>query len=331
MRRLTGWTIAALATATMIAACGGSSSGMSGTANNPARTIAKDPGQSGDAQTAAVATEPADSLRVVVMEDGVPLAGATVTWSTTGAGARVSPATSQTDAEGIAATKWTLSQRAGTQTATASLAGASGSPVAFHATATPGPASILTKVAGDEQTGIIRGSFPTQLKVAVTDQFANPLSGVRVNFAQTGGVTPVNTAVLTDASGQAATTVIGADAPGPASVTVLAGGIANPPIFTLTTADAVREVRVGPDISFASLFNESVNPAVDTIAAGQGVLWRWAGGSHSVQSTGTTIFRNSTVSSTVGNLYILTFNTAGTYQYQCEVHGAEMTGRVVVQ
>lgn len=326
MPRLMQWPGTALVAATMIAACGGSSS----TSNDPAETIAKDPVKSGDAQTAMVATALADSLRVIVMADGAPLAGATVTWATTGAGAAVSPLSSQTDAGGLAATKWTLGQAAGIRTATASLGGASGSPVTFRATATPGPATRLIKLAGDGQTGILRGSFPTQVKVAVTDQFANPILGAAVTFVGTGGITAINPAVLADGNGQAVSPVIGAAAPGVGGVTATVAGVA-PVTFTLTTANAVREVTVGNGDIFTSEFNLSTNPAVDTIAAGQGVLWRWANGTHSVESIGAPSFTSSTVSSTPGRLFTLTFGAAGTYQYDCAVHGPAMSGRVVVQ
>jgi plastocyanin len=114
-------------------------------------------------------------------------------------------------------------------------------------------------------------------------------------------------------------------------MTASVAGIAAPVNFSLTTANAVREVTVGAGIVFTSKRNSSTNAAVDTIAAGQGVLWRWAGGSHSVQSTGAPSFTSSAVSSTVGTLFVLTFGSAGTYQYNCAVHGASMTGRVVVQ
>jgi plastocyanin len=328
MRRLVEWTGAALVAATMIAACGG---GNSSTGNTPATTIAKDPAKSGDAQTAVVATKPSDSLRVIVKEDGAPLAGATVTWAATGTGAAVSPLATQTDAAGLAATAWTLGHASGSQAASASLGSASGSPVTFHATATPGPAAHLTKVAGDGQTGIIRGSFPTQVKVAVTDQFGNPILGTAVTFAGTGGITAVNPAVLTDANGQAVSPVIGAAAPGAGGVTVTAAGIPGSVNFALTTANAVREVTVGSGVVFTSEFNGGTNPAVDTIAPGQGVLWRWAGGTHSVESEGAPSFTSSPISSTPGNLYVLTFGTAGTYQYDCAVHGPAMSGRVVVR
>ena len=87
------------------------------------------------------------------------------------------------------------------------------------------------------------------------------------------------------------------------------------------------------NIFFRSAHYGSQNPAVDTIAAGSTVTWTWgAAGSHSIQSTGTPfIFRNSVVMSAANATYVVTFNTPGTYTYQCGVHGSAMTGRIVVQ
>jgi plastocyanin len=68
---------------------------------------------------------------------------------------------------------------------------------------------------------------------------------------------------------------------------------------------------------------------VDTIAAGGIVTWTWAGGSHSVESTGSPSFATSTVKTS--GTYAVTFATPGTYAYDCGVHGATMTGRVVVR
>jgi plastocyanin len=80
--------------------------------------------------------------------------------------------------------------------------------------------------------------------------------------------------------------------------------------------------------------NGSVNPAVDTVAAGGSVTWTWTNtGSvpHSIQSLGTPVFRNSTVLTGNGSTYRVTFKTAGTYEYDCAVHGAMMSGTIVVQ
>ena len=95
----------------------------------------------------------------------------------------------------------------------------------------------------------------------------------------------------------------------------------------------VGDVLVG-NIFFRSAHNGTTNPAVDTIAAGDSITWAWnAAGSHSIQSTGLVpgIFRNSVVMSGADDSYTVTFRNPGTYTYQCSVHGAAMTGRIVVQ
>ena len=78
----------------------------------------------GDGQTADAGGMTAEPLvvRVLTME-GVPVAGARVTWSASGSGL-VMPGVSTTDAAGRATGFWLLDARVGTQTATASVAGA---------------------------------------------------------------------------------------------------------------------------------------------------------------------------------------------------------------
>src|SRR5512135_3871872 len=80
--------------------------------------------------------------------------------------------------------------------------------------------------------------------------------------------------------------------------------------------------------------NGSVNPAVDTVAIGASVTWTWSNTGnvpHGIQSLGSPLFRNGTVLTGNGSTYRVTFNTAGTYQYDCVVHGAMMSGTIVVQ
>jgi plastocyanin len=94
-----------------------------------------------------------------------------------------------------------------------------------------------------------------------------------------------------------------------------------------------RPVTVG-NIFFRSGHNGSQNPAVDTIAAGDSVTWTWnAAGSHSIRSTGLPpeVFRNSVVMAGAHDTYTVTFRHPGTYTYDCEIHGAAMTGQIVVQ
>jgi plastocyanin len=89
-------------------------------------------------------------------------------------------------------------------------------------------------------------------------------------------------------------------------------------------------VNVGTGIQFVSSHNASTNPAVDTITAGSAMTWTWTGNlPHSVRSTGTPAFTSSGVLTGAGS-YSVTFTTAGTYKYDCGVHGAAMTGTIVV-
>lgn len=117
-------------------------------------------------------------------------------------------------------------------------------------------------------------------------------------------------------------------------ITATSGSLAGSPHQFAATAQAIpttASVTVGPGIVFTSDRNTSSNPAVDTIAAGGKVTWTWAPGSisHSVQSTGTPGFTSSVVQT--NGTYSIPFTTAGTYHYNCAVHGNGMTGTVIVR
>ena len=91
-------------------------------------------------------------------------------------------------------------------------------------------------------------------------------------------------------------------------------------------------VTVGNNF-FRSERNRSVNAAVDTVAVGGKVRWQWVNtGSapHNIASLGTPNFLSGPVETGSGNVYELTFNTPGVYQYNCAIHGNLMTGTVVV-
>lgn len=93
---------------------------------------------------------------------------------------------------------------------------------------------------------------------------------------------------------------------------------------------AAGTVTVGSGIQYVSGHNGSMNPAVDTITAGTTVTWTWTGTlPHGVRSVGTPSFTSSETHTGSGT-YVATFNTAGTYKYDCSVHGAAMTGTIVV-
>jgi plastocyanin len=98
-------------------------------------------------------------------------------------------------------------------------------------------------------------------------------------------------------------------------------------------APPTAAVSVGNNV-FTSRHNGSANPAVDTTAAGGTVTWTWTntgGEPHSIRSLGLSIFRNSQVKSGDGSTYQARFARPGTYLYDCAIHGAAMTGTIVVR
>jgi len=95
----------------------------------------------------------------------------------------------------------------------------------------------------------------------------------------------------------------------------------------------VGQIAVG-NILFRSAHNGTQNPAIDTVAVGSTVTWTWTATgavAHSVQSQGAPNFPSSAIQTGDGMTYAFTFTTPGTYQYDCAVHGAAMSGRIVVQ
>jgi hypothetical protein len=102
--------------------------------NEIPRVIAKSPVKSGDLQTGPVGQALGNKLQVFVTREGVAEEGVSVTWFTNSGS--LSPSRVQTNAEGLSGSTWTLGSTPGTQVATASLDGATGSPLNFTATAT---------------------------------------------------------------------------------------------------------------------------------------------------------------------------------------------------
>lgn len=307
-------------------ACGGGGGGGGVGGGGPSTTIAKAGAPNGDAQTGTVAVALADSLRVLVLEDGNPKAGASVAWSTTGGGT-LSPTSSLTDAAGLAATRWTLGTGAGVQPARATLSGATGSPLNFSATATAGPPSLLTSNAGNNQIGLTSVALAAPISVKVADQFGNGIAGITVDWTvQSGGVQLGSAASTTAVTGVATNTVTGPTAEGAATVRATTTSIAATNVDF--SAQFFRALVTVGNTFFRSDRNASQNTAVDTVQVGQKVRWSVTG-THTVESTGTPSFTSSGTLNT-GSVYTLVFNAAGEYTYDCAIHGGAMTGRIVV-
>ena len=286
--------------------------------------VARTGTESGNAQTGVVGTALASPLRVVVTSDGAPQTGTTVVWSAAGGGT-VAPASAVTDASGIASGTWTLGHTAGAQVANATVTGATGSPVAFSATGTAGPAAAMAIHGGNGQSGVSGSTFATPLEVAVTDEFGNGVAGVTVTWAvASGGGSVTPTTSVSNADGIASTTQTLPAAAGTVTVTATAAGLTgSPQTFTSTATANAGGATV-------MVVNNQFQPASLPVAAGTTVSFVWGTGSighNIVPEPPATIPTDPTVVS-APHTYTVTFNTPGTYRYYCSQHGAAGTGGI---
>jgi plastocyanin len=295
----------------------------------PTTTAIAKASASGDGQSGVVAQPLANPIQVVVTDGGTPAAGVTVGWSTTTPGATLA-ATSVTDASGLASNAWTLGTVAGSQTAQASLSGASGSPVSFTATAAPAAASELEKVSGDGQQGVVGTALANPLVAKVADQFGNGVAGVDVAWSATDGSLSAPT-VPSGPNGTSAVTLTLGATEGPITITATAGSLAGSPQTFTATATAAP-----PPSSDVAVTDFTFQPASLTVAAGTTVTWTWDAGatSHNVTPAVPATPPGASGTFAAPHTYEFTFNTPGTYSYYCTLHGSPTTGMrgvVIVQ
>jgi protocatechuate 3,4-dioxygenase beta subunit len=199
---------------------------------------------SGNGQTVPVGTQPAQPLVVkVVDEDGRPMPGVQVAWTTSAQGDVVAPSPATTDAQGQASAQWTLSSALGAHTVTATVAGVQ--PAQFTATRVVGPAATVQVVSGGGQF-VSTGAQPQPqpLVVKVVDAAGNPVAGVQVAFTPTvqGDVVTPNPAT-TDAQGLATVQWTPNGTAGAHAVTASAAG-AQPATFTSQVGVAPAYITV---------------------------------------------------------------------------------------
>ena len=307
-----------------------SGGGGGGGGGGPTVAIARAPTASGNGQTAVVATALASPLRVLVTEDGSPVSGRTVAWSTTSGGSVTS--SSSTDASGIATTNWTLGQSSGLQSASTTLSGANGSPVTFTATASAGAAASIAKSGGDGQTGIVNTALANPLLARAADQFGNSVSGISVMWQVTMGtamVFPASTS--TGSNGEAQTTVTLGGVVGAIVIEAVSMGLSGSPLSYMATATTL------PTAVTVQLVNTlQFQPRDIIIAVGGTVTWNWSPAgvtTHNVVPDAAEPV-TSGLPTTGPNSWAHTFNTTGTYLYFCVVHGGAggfgMAGTVTV-
>ncbi len=136
---------------------------------------------------------------------GNGISGVPVTFSVTQGGGSVTGAIQTTGADGTArASGWVLGNATGsnTLTATATGTGLTGNPAVFSATGITGPAAILAKLSGDNQTSVPSADLAQSLAVKLSDRFGNPIADRSVIFAvSSGGGTITGATPFTTAQG----------------------------------------------------------------------------------------------------------------------------------
>jgi hypothetical protein len=141
---------------------------------------------SGDDQVAPPGTMLPDELVVAVVDgEGNAVVGAAVTWVVTAGGGSLDPATGTTDANGRAATRWTLGPSVGANTAQAIVSGVG--QAVFSATATAGSPDEIRIVSGNDQRGQAGSPLDQALVVQVLDDNDNPIEGAAVRWSVESG------------------------------------------------------------------------------------------------------------------------------------------------
>ncbi|HEX2188187.1 MAG TPA: Ig-like domain-containing protein [Longimicrobiaceae bacterium] len=203
----------------------------------------------GEAQTGDAGAPLADSLAVrVLAADGRPVPGVAVSWVVKGGDGALDAAATTTGDGGIAKARWTLGRAAGAQTVEAAVAGLSGSPVAFRATALAGSGAALSRVSGDGQSATAGTALPAPLVVRVADALGNPVAGASVTWMVASGGGSVSPAVsTTDTEGLArAAWTLGSTA-GANSATATAAGATAGFSASGTAGPAAKLERVAGD------------------------------------------------------------------------------------
>ncbi|MBA2322161.1 MAG: Ig-like domain-containing protein [Deltaproteobacteria bacterium] len=192
---------------------------------------------SGNNQTRTAGTQLQNPLVVAVKDAaGNPVAGFMVTFTAATGGGTLSTQPIATNAQGQAQTTLTVGTMAGTNTVTANATGLTGSPITFTATGTAGAAAQLAIVSGNNQSVRVGAALTMPFVVAVKDANGNPVSGTAVSFTVASGGGSLSAAsVMTNATGQAQTTLTLGPTAGTNTVTATRAGLTGSPItFTAT-------------------------------------------------------------------------------------------------
>jgi hypothetical protein len=241
-------------------------------ASGQAATVAK---LDGDAQRATVAQSVPLAPSVVVRDRlDNPVAGVTVTFAVTAGGGTVDGATQVTGADGAARVRsWTLGTTAGANALAATVSGLP--PVAFTATGVADAPVAVAKDSGDAQSAPAGAPLSKPVVARVSDQYGNPVPGVRVTFTATAANgSPSAGTAATDTAGRARTgwtlgTSAGVDTlvasiDGAAAARFTATALPGAPSRVVVSPDSARLTWLGATVQLsATAADQYGNPVPD--------------------------------------------------------------------
>jgi hypothetical protein len=248
-------------------------------------------------------------------------------------GSAVEPDTAETDSDGRASVRWALGTATGSQALIAKVVGNTSLTAQFTAVAGAGVAAALEKVSGDGQSAIAGTPLPDSLIVRALDSSGDPVGGVTVRWAATGGGSVSAETSVTRADGRTGVRrTLGPQAGEQGTTAVLDGDGASAVAFTASaltgTAGALR-IEVQPPSTARSgaaftrqpqlqLVDENGNPVQQpglavsaAIASGPSGATLTGSTTASTNGTGLAAFTNLGLSGPGGS-YTLNFTGPGT-------------------
>lgn len=275
-------------------------------------------------QSAVVNTAVGSPPAVIVTDvDGFPVPGVTVSWAVASGGGGIVVANAITDAQGISAlTSWTLGATPGTNnnSVTATVAGTSGSPRTFTASAVAASAVSIQADSATQQVGSVGAEVTLRPRVKVLSAQGGA-AGVPVTFAVTAGGGSIlgSTVILSDANGLAVVPgwILGT-LTGVNTLTATATGLTGSPVtFTATgaalaatsltanstliqSAQVSTAVAAAPSAFLSDVFgNPALGQITFTVIAGGGSIAP-SNGTLDVDAAGIATLTSWTVGSGVG-------------------------------
>jgi hypothetical protein len=273
MNRRSYWNVQALivstlilSTLTFLTSCSSSSHK---TTPPPTVTITATSGGGQSAQVGAAFTNP---LTATVTTGGTPTANVSVTFTAPASGASgtfatATPGTTDTEmtsASGVATSQvFTANTTAGAYTVLASTTGATAT-ASFSLTNTAGAPANLVATSGGGQSAVVSTAFTNPIVATVTDSGGNGVAGVSVTFTAPasgasglfadGGTPAATDTEVTDASGNATSTVFTANATagGPYNVVATSGTLTAVNFALTNTVPVVGALGAGNYVYFLS-------------------------------------------------------------------------------